>query len=510
VTANGDAIAAPRDDRAEEAMHGAANERAPILRPIVTIGILQALAMVFQLARSKVVAVTLGPSGVGAISLVDHVAALVAQIATFSLPFAAVKFLSAAHSTDRRAFGDLFAALARALLLFSTAGTIVAIGVLLGWPAVLGRELSQYTDVAILAIVAIPAANLFALLTNAMAAAERVRASALYGAANAAAIAVGCALGALLAGLRGYYLGNIAAMLAVVGGGLLYLDRRESVSLTRKRADLLGELRRHPQVVAFAASLYVISFALPVAHLIARYAVLEAQGLAAAGLLQASMALGLALFTVMRQSNALLLTPAMNRARPAEEKFRHAADYLRVLSLVVAMLAAPLVLFPQWWLPLLYSRAFLAAAAYAYLFVLAQTIQLFAGVNLALIVGLDHIGAQVWITLCGLAGLALVAWWLVPHLGIAGVGVAMIFNGALVFSLSAWQLWVRHGFVIHRAAGWLPFATTLLIAVAGAFAARMPEITTASIVCKFAFCAIFVALGVEGLLRRQRTLFGGS
>jgi len=513
VTVKGEGIAAARAEDSAEPMRVAATpiERAslPVFHAIVTIGVFQALAMGFQLVRSKVVAVTLGPSGVGAISLVDHVAGLAAQISTFSLPFAAVKFLSAAHSQNHSNFASLFAALVRALLLVSVAGAAVTVGLLLGWPGLLGPDLSSYAGVAVLAVLAIPATNVFSLITNAMAAARRVRASAIYGAWNGAALAVLCAVGALLAGVRGYYLGNLAAMIAIVAGGLFYLNRREGLSVTRAGVSLLRELRRHPNVVGFAASLYVISFALPVAHLIARFAVLEAQGLDAAGLLQSAMALGLALATVMRQSNALLLVPAMNRTRPAEEKFLHAGDYLRVISIVVAIVAMPLVLFPQWWLPLLYSRQFLAAAPYAYLFVLAQTIQLFAGVNLALLVGLDHIGAQVWITLCGLAALALLAWSLVPHFGIAGVAIAMLFNGIVVFVLSSGYLWAAHRFVVHRAVGLLPFAMALLIAVAGEVAARLPS-TPGIIVGKCLACSIVATVGLRILLRRDQPLLWSS
>src|SRR5262249_61690000 len=71
---------------------------APVLRTILTIGIIQAGTMAFYLVRSKITAVTVGPVGVGTISVVDQVVALVTQVSTFSLPYAAVKFLSAAHS----------------------------------------------------------------------------------------------------------------------------------------------------------------------------------------------------------------------------------------------------------------------------------------------------------------------------------------------------------------------------------------------------------------------------
>src|SRR5215831_10689785 len=69
-----------------------------IFQTIAALGGVQITAMALNLIRSKVVAVTLGPSGVGAIGLVDQVTTLVAYVIAFSLPMAAVKFLSASHS----------------------------------------------------------------------------------------------------------------------------------------------------------------------------------------------------------------------------------------------------------------------------------------------------------------------------------------------------------------------------------------------------------------------------
>jgi len=471
------------------------------LRAIVGIGFFQALAMAFLLLRSKLVAVLLGPTGVGAISLVDHVALLVGQICSVSLPFAAVKFLSAAHGGGPRRFANLFVALVRALLVVSIAGTLIAVAVLVLRPQTLGAELEAYTDIAILALLAIPATNVFTLLTNAMAAATRARASAAYGVANSAAAALLCAAGALLGGLRGYYVGNLAAVMAIVAGGLVFLDRREGLRASREPVSVRDELRGYPQVAGFAASLYVLSFTMPVAHLIARYAVLQNEGLAGAGLLQASMAVGLALSTVMRQSNALLLTPAMNRNDPAREKFLHAIDYLRALTLASALLAAPLVLFPRWWLALLYSHEFLAAAPYAYLFVVAYTVQVIAGVNIALLIGLDHIATQVWITLCGLVALALLAWLLVPHIGIAGVAAGMLANAGLLFVLSAWRLRAEHGFAVYRALGWQPFAMLAMLLLGGRAAMAMTDDAT-TIALRLVACAGAAALAAPTLLRQ--------
>jgi len=478
----------------------------PVFQTILTLGSIQAVAMGFTLVRSKIIAVAGGPASVGAISLIDQVVALVAQISTFSLPFASVKFLSAAHSESHEAFANLYMAFLRVLLRISLLGTGIGIALLVWWPAVLGRELVSYASIAILALLAIPATNLTGLLTNAMAAARRVRASGLYGVINTASLAGLCGAGILFGGLRGYYLGNLVAFIGLVVGGMLYLFRQEQLPIHAGRQNLLQELRRYPKVFSFAAALCLISFTLPVAYLLARYAVLRAQGLEAAGLLQSAMALGLALTAVMRQSNLLFLTPAMNRSGEDTEKFHKAVEFLRALSLAIGIIALPVVLFPDWWLFLLYSRKFLAAAPYVYLFVLAQTLELFAGVNIALLIGLDHIGTQVTVTLTGLAGLAALSWWLVPHYGIAGVAVAIIFDALLVFALSAWRLWQTHRLAIHRAMGWLPFSIALLIGICGAVAARFPGNTARGILIKMGVCAVFGLIGLRTLQSKNTSL----
>jgi O-antigen/teichoic acid export membrane protein len=469
-----------------------------LVQTIASIGVIQVASMCFLLVRSKVVAVTLGPEGVGAISLIDQVVGLVAQVCTFSLPFAAIKFLSAAHSEGQQSFANLYATLLRALLIVSLAGTASGIALLIWWPAVLGDELVRYAGIVTLALLSIPATNLVALSTNTMAAARRVHAAAAYGAYNAAALAVLCTAGVFVAGLFGYYLGNLIALAILALGGLLYLKGRERLSIFGNKLSLWREIRRRPEVIGFSVSLYLISFSMPIAYLIARYAVLNSQGLEGAGLLQSAMALSLALTTVMRQANLLYLTPAMNRVGEAEEKCRAAAEFLRAFSLVIGMVAVPLVLFPDWWLPLLYSRRFLDASPYVYLFVLAQTVELLAGVVLAVLVGLGHIGTQVWVTLIGLAGLAVIAWALAPLFGIAGVALAILFDGLVVFALAAWRLWRLHRFSIAPAMGWLPAGMVLLIASCGIFAVLFPSDTLGLILTKGVICLLpgFIGLTI--------------
>ena len=57
------------------------------LQAIVALGGIQALTMLAGLARTKVLAVLLGPAGVGIASVIDQVESLVAQLGSLSIPF---------------------------------------------------------------------------------------------------------------------------------------------------------------------------------------------------------------------------------------------------------------------------------------------------------------------------------------------------------------------------------------------------------------------------------------
>jgi PST family polysaccharide transporter len=467
---------------------------------VMTLGGIQMLAILLTMARSKATAITLGPAGVGAVSLIDQLVSLLGQIVTFSLPFAAVKFLSAEHSVDSVRFSRLYAAFTWMLIILAVAGAAVGILLLRWWPSLLGHELSEFGAAAKLSFLSIPGITLIGFLTNVIASARRTRMSGLYGLANAAALSLLSIVGVLVAGLNGYYVGSLVAVTLVALGGMVYLARSEGVRIGAPQTGL-RELREHQGVLGFAGSLYITSFALPAATLAARYAILKAGGLEAAGLLQAAMALGLAAALVLRQSNILLLTPTMNRQESDDYKLGQAADYLRSFSLVVGVVTLPLILFPHFWLYALYSSRFLAAAPYAYIFVLAEVIQLFAGVPLGLLIGVNHIAAQLTVTLTGLTALATLSWLLAPVMGIAGVGAAFLVQHLLVLVLSTWC--VRRALATHvgKAVQWLPLCVIVVLALVGAGSARYAETSLGVFVAKI---AVGATLTVAALIAAHR------
>src|SRR5712691_10081341 len=113
-------------------------------RLILGIGVLQIGVVLINMLRTKLVAVILGPQGVGVIGLVDQLVQIVLYVSTLSLPFAAVRFLSRAHSDGPGAFRESYTTSLRAVLLLTTGG--FTIGGVVAWfrPDLLGPELAPY------------------------------------------------------------------------------------------------------------------------------------------------------------------------------------------------------------------------------------------------------------------------------------------------------------------------------------------------------------------------------
>src|SRR5215470_17995357 len=94
------------------------------------IGAFQLLGGLIYFLRTKVLALVLGPAGVGVISVIDQFVQLMLQLSAFAVPFAAIKVLSKAHSESAGAFRASYAALLRLLLILGSIGAAVGIGII--------------------------------------------------------------------------------------------------------------------------------------------------------------------------------------------------------------------------------------------------------------------------------------------------------------------------------------------------------------------------------------------
>lgn len=421
-----------------------------MLKILVTIGGIQAVAIVVGLVRSKLLAVLLGPAGVGVLSVIDQTVQLVAYVSAFSLPFASVKFLSLAHSQGPEAFRRGYASMFRLLLAFTSAGAALALAVALLHPALLGLAAPGVQGLLIPALISVPVMALNSFCSSVLAAAQRARAAAAVSVAGALLLTVGAVIGITLHGAAGYYWGNLAALLLVVLGATAYMRRRLGVSVFDRGDSIRAAVRANRGIVTLAVAMSASSLMLSFSYLVARTTILRQFGAADAGLLQAAIALAAALGLVLSPMNGLYLTPILNRDLPRAAKVRAALAFQRRQIVIITLLALPISLFPQVLVSLLYSPAFAPVARVVFLFVLAQCILLLAGVAQALLIGLDdliHYGLN---AVAGYGCLAALAWLLGPRFGLAGIGLAFLGGSLVTFALSYARLARLTGLALPR------------------------------------------------------------
>lgn len=440
-----------------------------MLKIITTIGIIQIFAIAVTLIRSKIIAVTLGPEGVGVISVIDQLVVTVAQVSAFSLPFAAVKFLSRSHSTSPEAFRRTYSSLLHILPLLTITSTTIVIGLIYVRPDLFGAGLTTYRALLIPALLSVPAITLHGFFSSALAAAQNSRASALMALLIAIVLTAAAYFGLSLRGIAGLYWGNLLAAIFVVIVLLHYLGRKFGVPLLGENPNLLQELRENRDMITFSLILYASSFMYPFALFVARYAVLSNFGEAEAGLLQAAIALSGSLRLVLGPANGLYLTPILNRQIPPEEKIGAALGFQKKLMVILAALAMPAVLFPQWSLTLLFSASFLKVSPIVFLFVIAYCIFLLGGVFEALVIGLDDLKVYGVISVSGHLTLGGFSWLLAPQFGITGVAVGFIISGMTVFLLNFARLAQQHRLSLPRRSLALISYSLFALFVAGAF-----------------------------------------
>ena len=464
------------------------------MRAIVILGAFQAGVMLANVVRVKIVAVELGPAGLGLLTLIEQIVVLAALACTLSLPFAAVKFLSFAHSQGRLSFVRAYVAFRRALTVLSVLGFGAALLIAAASPGIFGPELVANRQVLLVALVGIPLLNLLTLLVRALAASGRSRAAAGVTLAQAVALAVGAGTGVVLQGSLGYFVGGAAGMLAVLLAATLYLRGRERTSDYGGHLHTLSELRGHPGILRFALVHSVIMLTTPFAFLVARYAVLADAGLQQVGLLAAAFGISQSMTMLLTPANALFLTPALNRGDVPSGKLERALHFRRSMLLAIGAALIPLLLFPHVAVNLLFAPEFAPVAAYVYIFLLGEALGLLSGVHQALLIGLDDFSVNVAYIVAGqvlLVGLVIV---LVPAIGIPGVGIALIADNALVLGLTTWRLRRRHAMAMLR--GLLPFVPVAAgLAAVGALVPSLPG-DALVLVAKSAVLVAFVVMGI--------------
>lgn len=414
------------------------------LQAIVALGVFQALAMVAGIARVKVLAIMLGPPGVGVAAVIDQVISLVVQIGSLSIPFAALKFISRAQSKAGADVNELHRALTNVLIIGSSVAALIALVLAVLWPAIFGSGLRDDIGAVVVGLVGVPAVALGSMQRNVLAAHRGHRESAYVGLAAAISLVGASYIGVRIWGLTGLFLGNLAVAVLTVVMTQRYLTRRFAAPALSFRVAGLRALRDEPGLIGFAGSLYVLALTSPITYLASRSLILERFGAESAGFVASAYGVAVSLRLVLNQANGLYLTPLVNRQGPVEVRARATAEYMRILTVLFVLAATLIVLFPQQVISLLYASRFAPAATLVGAFVVAEGALLLAGVYQTLLVGIDDIAGFLGSTVTGhLFTLALI----VPFAGTwgpLGVGVAFVLGNGLILALTVARLFWRH------------------------------------------------------------------
>lgn len=418
-----------------------------MIKIIAALGFIQFLSMLVGLIRTKVIAEMSGIAGVGVITMIDQLVQSAALILAFSLPFAALKYLSKAHSQGEVEFRRTYSSFLKLLTLLSLAGLGVSLAAVFYFPAILGKEeIGNYQPLLALALAGLPAMVLGGFFANVLAAAGRPRASSVTILFSATISMVAACGGYWWQGLPGLYL-------CLVGAGWIgtfcllgYLRSSLGLSLLVRNSSVRQIFKSQPNLLFFCLMQYPASSLYSLQFLTGRSITLTTFGTEQAGLLAAALQIALALSAVLNPANGLYLAPLMNRDKPVAEKLRVAADFQKTMTVILCVVGLPIVLFPEVVVTLLFSSAFAPGAQFLFLFVAWQFLVQLGGVHQTLLIGLDDLKTYVVIVSVGYLGAIGLCYVLVPRYGVNGVSLSFIGGAATIFVLTWQRLKTKFGY----------------------------------------------------------------
>jgi PST family polysaccharide transporter len=390
--------------------------------------------LVFGLLRAKGLAVMLGPEGVGIIGVVDQLVVTLIQISAFGIPFAAMKFMSAAHSTSQEAFRDTYAAFARitavlavSVLVLSVAVTTIAPGLLAGF--------AEYQTIVLIGLFSVPAGMMTLMLAHTLAAEQRPLGAALYNLAFTGSVAVVGLIGAYLNAVAGYYVGAGLAATATVATIMIWFARTQGLSILRPGISLRAELRKSPKIISTAISAQTALVSYSVGLLIVRYPVINLLGETQTGHLQAALSLALSVGSILATMNALYLAPSLNRNEPMDRKFRKAARFANQVAMLLVLGAVPAALLAGLGLTILFTIEFVPAALTLIFCLVWQGSFQLKTVYMQLLVGVDRPVYGAVGTVVGVLVIALLVFPMVTTFGLLAAPIALIVGDVVVIAV---------------------------------------------------------------------------
>jgi PST family polysaccharide transporter len=452
------------------------------------IGALQLLGGLIYFLRTKVLALVLGPAGVGVVSIIDQFVQLMLQLSAFAVPFAAIKVLSKAHSENSETFRATYASLLRLLLILGSVGAALGIGVIALRPRWASASLASHAALVTIGLLALPAMILHAFFRNVPAAALQPLTSALWDVATAAIMTGFVIAGVMSFSMLGYFIGALAGSVVLSLSYYDYFARRFGLSIALPSGSLRELLKLNSSLIKLSLASYIGSFVTPLALFVVRATVLQNYGAPAAGHLQAAMGISLTINLVLNPLNGLILIPLVNRTLGQHAKHREAEEFQKRLLLAIGIVALPPMLYPDLVVVILYSHQFLEAADTLYWFVLSQAVMQIGGVYNALMIGLDRLWGYAVVMFVGTAANAGLAILLVPSLGLLGAGIAAFTSASLLAFGSFGYLHLREGFAIGRTTGLGTLFLVIGLGFAGALVGTRSSLEVPNLLAKSLLC----------------------
>lgn len=433
-----------------------------------TTGALQSVVMLLTLVRSKLFALLLGPVGVGIVSTLDQLVQFVVQASSFGLTMAPTRVVPRVAGRGDEAIGRAYRALLVAILLcVGVVAAVLVVATLLGTGSLAGRvELPR--EATAIALAGAPLAALTLFFTSMFSVTLGHRASMIFVIGSTAVSLAFSYLAARIGGVAGLYVGALLAGVLVAAIAAWRLSVYWRAARPSAGVSIRSELAGHDRLGAFLGTVYVLSFAQPLAFLLVRSVIVESRGAVEAGHFQAAFAISGVLTMLLTQTGRLYFEPQVNRESAPRARALMTHEYMRVMTGLMVCGALPLALFPDLAIRLLFSSEFLPAAGSLYLFVLADCMFLGSWIYLATLRAQDDIAWSFWITLLGNVALAVAAWMLVPRWGLTGAAVAFLLSRAGMLVAAAARMNAQAGVGFARGASLAMLYLVAAVLVAGA------------------------------------------
>ena len=406
---------------------------------MIVVGLIQVLILLVMLLRAKGLAVMLGPEGVGIIGVVDQLVVTLIQISALGIPFAAMKFMSMAHSNGTAEFRNTYAAFARITGALGISVLVLGIGITSFVPGLLAG-FADYQNVLFIAMFSVPTGMMTIMIAHTFAASERPRGAALYNLAFLGSLSLSGLTGAYFAGIHGFYIGSVTAAAFAVIVVMVWFARSQDLSILRKGVSLRVELKKRPKVISTALAAYVMLVSFSAGMLVVRYAVINQLGEAQTGLLQSALSLALSVGSILAAMNSLYLAPSLNRNESVEFKFAKAIGFANRVAMLLVLGAVPLALLPSLGLTILFTVAFVPAAGALIACLIWQCVFQLKTVYLQLLIGVNYPLSGAVGSLLGLTVVVIAVFPLVPILGLTAVPVALALGEIASIAFMAMRL----------------------------------------------------------------------